>query len=185
MNAASALDEEIWNRLVEPIRAAHEMDVEVFRARQWSFAKEVKLPGQHRAGPFLWYRLRNALGGKVGGRVPTDAELELISCDYSVRFGALVNADRTVLEDTFRSVFERAPLKKGISPAELMALAPPALGVLYDDPDAELSRMKPHLDRWWQKYSEELRSQGCSSARGPQSPSIRRRWLRWPRTRGL
>lgn len=160
MNAASTLDEEIWDRLVELIKAAHEMDMEVFQARQWSFAKEVKLPGQHRAGPFLWYLLRNALGGKVGGRVPTDAELELISRDYFPRFGALVKADRTVLEDTFRTVFERAPLKKEITPAELIVLAPAALGVLYEDPDAELSRMKPHLDRWWQKYSEKLRSQG-------------------------
>jgi hypothetical protein len=160
MNAASALEEEIWDRLVELIRAAHEMDMEVFLARQWSFAKEVKLPGQHRAGPFLWFLLRNALGGKVGGRVPTDAELELISHDYFARFSVLVNADRTVLEDTFRKVFERAPLKKEITPADLLVLAPAALGVLYDDSDAELSRMKPHLDRWWQKYSEKLRSQG-------------------------
>ena len=160
MNVASALEEEIWDRLVELIRAAHEMDLEVFQALQWTFAKEVKLPGQHRAGPFLWYLLRNALGGKVGGRAPTDAELELISRDYSARFGVLVKADRTVLEDTFRTVFERAPLKKEITPAELMVLAPAALGVLYEDPDAELSRMKPHLDRWWQKYSEKLRSQG-------------------------
>jgi hypothetical protein len=160
MNDASALDEEIWDRLVELIKAAHAMDAEVFRARQRSFGDEVKLPGQHRAGPFLWYLLRNALGGKVGGRVPTEAELEFISHEYCVRFGALVNADRTVLEDTFRSVFELTPLKKEISPAELMVLAPPALGVLYDDADAELSRMKPHLDRWWQKYSEKLRAQG-------------------------
>jgi len=160
MSDTSALDEEIWGWLVELIKAAHEMDAEVFQARLRSFADEVTPAGQHRAGPFLWYLLRNALGGKVGGRVPTDAELELISHDYSVKFGALVNADRTILEDTFRSVFERVPLKKEISAAELMVLAPPALGVLYDDPDAELGRMKPHLDKWWQKYSEKLRSQG-------------------------
>jgi hypothetical protein len=80
MNAASALDEEIWDRLVEIIGAAHEMDREVFLARQWSFVKEVKLPGQHRAGAFLWFLLRNALGGKIGGRVPTDAELERSGC---------------------------------------------------------------------------------------------------------
>jgi len=90
MNEASALDEEIWDRLVELIKAAHAMDADTFRARQRSFAREVKLPGQHRA-----------LGGKVGGRVPTDAELELISHDYFLSFGALVNADRTVLEDTY------------------------------------------------------------------------------------
>ena len=72
--------------------------------------------------------------------MPTDAELELISRDHFARSGASVNADRTVLEDTFRTVFERAPLKKEITPAELMVLAPPALGVLYEDPDAELRR---------------------------------------------
>jgi hypothetical protein len=65
MNAGSGLDEEIWERLVEIIRAAHEMDMEVFQA------------------------------------------LELISHDYCARFGVLVKADRTVLEDTFRAVFER------------------------------------------------------------------------------
>jgi hypothetical protein len=160
MNATSTLDDEIWDRLVGLIKAAHEMDTEVFQARQQSFAREVKLPGQHRAGPFLWYLLRNALGGKAGGREPTDAELELISHEYAAPFGILVKADRTVLEDTFRSVFERPPVKKEITPAELMVLAPPALGVLYDDPDAELRRMKPHLDRWWQKFSVRLRDEG-------------------------
>jgi hypothetical protein len=32
MNAASVLDEEIWDRLVGLIKAAHEMNAEVFRA---------------------------------------------------------------------------------------------------------------------------------------------------------
>ena len=52
MNVDSVLDEEVWDRLAGIIRAAHEMDREAFQARQRSFAKEVKLPGQHRAGPF-------------------------------------------------------------------------------------------------------------------------------------
>jgi hypothetical protein len=51
-------------------------------------------------------------------------------------------------------------VKKEITAAELLVLAPAALGVLYEDPDAELSRMKPHLDRWWQKFSVRLRSEG-------------------------
>ena len=34
MNEGSALDEEIWDRLVGLIKAAHEMDTEVFRAGQ-------------------------------------------------------------------------------------------------------------------------------------------------------
>ena len=160
MNVDSVLDEEIWDRLAGIIRAAHEMDREVFLARARSFAEDVGLPGHQQAGLYLWYLLRNALGGKVGGRVPTDAELTQISRDYFARFSALADADRPTLEDTFRKVFERAPVKKEISPGGLLVLAPAALGVLYEDPDAELTRMKPHLNSWWQKHAEKFHSQG-------------------------
>lgn len=141
-------DEEIWDRLARIVRAAHEMDRDVFLARAQSFADEVGLPGQQRAGLYLWYLLRNALGGKVGGRVPTDAELARISHDYFARFSALADADRRTLEDTFRKVFERAPVKKEISPGGLLVLAPAALGVLYEDLDAELASMSQALRAW-------------------------------------
>lgn len=160
MNADSVLDEEVWDRLIGIVTAAHEMDKASFVARARSFAEEVPLPGHQRAGLYLWYLLRNALGGKVGGRVPTDAELTRISRDYVARFSTVVDADRPILEDTFRHVFERAPLKKEITPGELLVLGPAALGVLYEDPDAELSRMKPHLNNWWRKHAEKFHSQG-------------------------
>ncbi len=160
MNADSMLDEEVWERLTAMIMAAHGTDRESFLALVWSFSQEVELPGHQRAGLYLWYLLRNALGGKVGGRVPTDDELARISRDYVARFSALVNADRPILEDTFRKVFERAPLKKEIGPGDLLMLAPAALGVLYSDPGAELSRMKPHLNNWWLKNAEKFHSEG-------------------------
>lgn len=156
----SVLDEEVWDRLAGMIRAAHEMDRELFAVRARSLGEEVELPGQQRAGLYLWYLLRNALGGKVGGRVPTDAELARISRDYFARFSAVVDADRLALEDTFRKVFERAPLKEEIGPGALLVLGLAAVGVLYEDPDAELSKMKPHLDSWWRKHAEKFHSQG-------------------------
>jgi hypothetical protein len=160
MMADSVVDEEVWRRLVEIIRAAHELDRKEFVARARSFAEEVELPGHQRAGLYLWYLLRNALGAKVGGRVPTDAELTRISHDYIARLSTLVDAGRPIMEDTFRKVFERAPLKKEILPGELLLLASAALGVLYENPDDELSRMKPHLNNWWQEHSEKFHSQG-------------------------
>jgi hypothetical protein len=160
MNADSVVDEEVWDRLTEMIRAAHELNREAFAVLTRSFADEMKLPRQQRAGLYLWYLLRNARGGMVGGRVPTDAELARISRDYFARFSAVVDADRPTIEDVFRKVFERAALKKEIGPGALLVLAPAALGVIYPDPDAELSRMKPHLNRWWQKHSEKYHSQG-------------------------
>lgn len=160
MNVDSVLDEEVWDRLAGMIRAAHETDREMFASLGRSFGEEVDLPRQQRAGLYVWYLLRNALGGKVGGRVPTDAELARISRDYFARFSGLVDADRAAMEDTFRKVFERAPLKEEISPGGLLVLGLAALGVLYEDPDAELGRMKPHLDRWWGKHAEKFHSQG-------------------------
>jgi hypothetical protein len=160
MDADGALDEGVWDRLTDMIGAAHEMHRESYWALARSMADEVALPGHQRAGLYLWYLLRNALGGKVGERVPTDAELVRISCDYFARFSGLVDADRPVLEDLFRKVFERAPVKKEIGPGGLLALAPAALGVLYEEPGAELSRMKPRLNSWWQRYAQKFHSQG-------------------------
>ena len=160
MNVDSVLDEEVWDRLAGIIRAAHEMDREVFVVRARSFAEEMELPGQQRAGLYLWFLLRNALFWKVGKRVPTDAELARISRDYFARFRALVDADRLALEDTFRKVFERTPLREEISPGALLVLGLAVLGVLYEDPDAELTKMKPHLDSWWREHAEKFHSQG-------------------------
>ena len=160
MNADSVLDEEVWDRLAGIVRVAHGLDRVGFAALGRSFGTEVELRGHQRAGLYLWYLLRNALGAKVGGRVPVDAELARISDDYAGRFSAVVDVGRPLLEDTFHKVFERAPLTKTIGPGELFVLGSAALGVLYEDPDAELSRMKPHLNSWWQKHTEKFHSQG-------------------------
>lgn len=162
MNTDSVLDEDVWDRLSAIIMAAHELDRDTFVALGWSFNNEVKLPGKQRAGLYVWYLLRNALGGKVGGRVPTDDELARISHDYVARFSSLVMADRPILEDTFRKVFERTPLTKEIGPGDLLVLAPAALGVLYSDPGTELNRMKPHLNSWWQKHATSTTARVCS-----------------------
>jgi hypothetical protein len=154
------LDEEVWDRLTAIIVAARGLDREEFLALARPFAEQVNLHGHQRAGLYLWFVLRNALAGKVGGREPTDAELADISRDYAERFSAVVDADRPILEDTFRKVFERAPLKKEVGPGDLLVLAPAAIGVLYNDPGSALSRIKPSLSSWWQKYAEKFHSQG-------------------------
>jgi hypothetical protein len=160
MNADSVLDEEVWGRLTEIIQDADQLNREAFAAHGRSFGDEMKLPAQQRAGLYVWFMLRNALGGTVGGRVPTDAELAQISRDYFARISVLVDADQTTMEDVFRKVFERPPLKQEIGPAALLVLALAALGVIYPDPAVELSRIKPHLNRWWQKHSEKYHRQG-------------------------
>ena len=160
MNADSMLDEEVWDRLTSIIMAAHGLDREEFLALVRSFAEQLKLPSHQRAGLYLWFVLRNALAGKVGGREPTDAELADISRDYAERFSVVVDADRPTLEDTFRKVFERAPLKKEVGPGDLLVLAAAAIGVLYNDPGSALSRIKPGLSSWWQEYAEKFHSQG-------------------------
>jgi RHS repeat-associated protein len=168
MTADSVLDEDTWGRLSQMIRAAHEENRETLLVLMRSFAQEA-LPAHQCAGLYVWYLLRNAIAEKVGGRAPTDAELTHISRDYFAGFSVLVDADRSVLEDTFRKVCERPPLNREIRPGDLLVLGPAALGVLYEDPDAELERMKPRLINWWQKYGEKFHSQGvlrygsCSS----------------------
>jgi hypothetical protein len=160
MNADSVLDEEVWDRLTAIIMAAHELDREKFLALLRSFGEQVKHPGHQRAGLYLWFVLRNALAGKVGGREPTDAELADISRDYAERFSIVVDADRPILEDNFRKVLELAPLKKEIGPGDLVVLALAAIGVLWNDPGLALSRIKPGLSSWWQEYAEKFHSQG-------------------------
>ena len=92
--------------------------------------------------------------------MPSDVDLSRISRENFARFRILADVDQSILEDLFRKAFERPPLRKKISPGELLVLAPAALGVLYGDPDSELKAVKPRIVEWWKKYAEDFYREG-------------------------
>jgi hypothetical protein len=153
------IDENVWARLGKIVKAAHDLNREEFAILSRAFSREVNIPGQQKAGLYLWYLLRHALA-KVAGGLPSASDLSRISGDYVANFSAVVEADRSILEDTFRKVFELSPLVKEIGPGDLLVLGSAALGVLSEDSDEELARMKPGLNRWWASNSESFHNQG-------------------------
>ena len=160
MDAVEPIDEEVWSELVAVIGAAHALDREGFGAVMSSAGARLPLREQQKMGLYLWYLLRQVLGRMAGGRVPTDAELELISQRYGAKFRRLVKGDSILLGDTFRKVFERKPVLRDIGAGGLLVLGSAALGVLCDNPDEELAALKPKLDSWWREHSESLYRKG-------------------------
>jgi hypothetical protein len=154
------IDEVVWQHLGRVIAAAHGLNRDNFARLSRDFASQVRLPGQQKAGLYLWYLLRHALAHLVGGAVPREDDLGRAADNYGARFSAVVDADRNLLEDTFRKVFELPPRTKEIGPGELLVLGTAALGVLYVDPSADLEKMKPKLAQWWSNNSEQFHSQG-------------------------
>jgi hypothetical protein len=78
-----------------------------------------------------------------------------------VRFRVILHrTDEAHLEETLRKVFEMPPVAAGITPGEFTVFAAAALGLLLEDPDTQLARIRPRLADWWSRIHDSFVRQG-------------------------
>lgn len=147
------LDEVVWDHLVRMIRAAHSLHSSDYLARVQELGRESRAREQ-RAYFYILFILRMAVGEVIQWRAPSDAELERVSRDYEFRFRTLVGADRATFEDLLRNAWDR-PLKgEEISLGRQAVLGGAAIGILFQNPKKSLRWVKPRLDEYWVKNSD-------------------------------
>jgi hypothetical protein len=158
---SDGIDEPTWNRLRLLAKAASREDADAYAETGMWAPPGFGLPGQHRTGVYLLYLLSFRVKEVLQTNQPTADQLHNLAVMTYPRFRAVLDrADEAHLEDTLRTAFEMPALGTGISPGEFMAFAAAAVGLLLDDPDDDLARIRPRLASWWDRHHESFVRQG-------------------------
>ena len=84
-------------------------------------------------------------------RRPSAEDLREISAQALPGFAVVIRGDGSVLEDVLRTVFKLASKDQEVAGGRFVVLAMVALGVLLNDPVADMEAMRPDLAAWWQR----------------------------------
>lgn len=151
------LDEANWRILCGAVETIHGGSVDAAANATRRFDTDVSVDGQ--AGMYIWYLLRYRLVDMLGH--PPDAnDIHDIAERFRPRFEKVIRGDRNLLEDTLRTVVSLPSQGEQVSGGKFVALGVAALGVLLDNPDADLRAIRPHLAAWWRKNLEKFRARG-------------------------
>ena len=161
--AGDGLDDTIWATLSHFIATVGRGDAAAARSAIPRLERD--LPSDGQAASYVWYALRyRAI--EILERRPTPEDLHDLAISTWPRFGQIVQGDERLVEDILRSVFKHAPLQNEITGAKLIVLGSAELGILLNDPSADLDRIRPHLAEWWRQNLAHFRRQGIVGANG-------------------
>jgi hypothetical protein len=151
-----ALDETTWQILCAAAIAAHRGDVHASHMATRRF--DIDVPVDGRAGTYIWWLLRYRLAQLLGRR-PSRGDLTQIAGYTEARFGIVIQ-DASLLEDLLLTVWRLAPPGRQVTGGRFLIAGVAALGVLLNDPAADLEAVRPDLAAWWQKNLDKFRAQG-------------------------
>jgi hypothetical protein len=75
----------------------------------------------------------------------------LLASRFYPQFSELIRGDQSQLEDTLLTVFALAAEDRKVKAGNAVVMGSAALGVLLDNPTADLETMRPSLADWWQR----------------------------------
>lgn len=142
------LDPVSWAAVCESTAAAHRGDAHAHVTPLLRLERE--MPNDPRAGLYLWYLLRYRVA-ELLGRKPNAEDLHALAERFYPAFAKLIHGDRDQLENTVLTVFALVNAERKVSGGDAVVMGSAALGVLLDDPESELTAMRPHLAAWWQR----------------------------------
>jgi hypothetical protein len=159
-SARDGLDDGIWEVVRESTEAAHRGDANGHVAPLLRFERET--PHDTKVGIYLWYLLRYRVAALLGRR-PNREDLQALASQYYSQFSKLIRGDQSQLEDTLLTVFALAPEDRKVKGGNAVVMGSAALGVLLDNPAADLEGMRPHLAAWWQRNKAGFGGAGAGS----------------------
>ncbi|HVY08819.1 MAG TPA: hypothetical protein VHB18_01555 [Mycobacteriales bacterium] len=80
------------------------------------------------------------------------AALRQVAAETYEAWAPLIGRPRSALEAVFLSPFELNPDDEAVVGTELMVHGTAALGILLQDPTADVARFRPFVDEWWQDF---------------------------------
>lgn len=156
-HAGDGLDTLNWELLRQSVTAAHQGDADAHVAALHRLEEEA--PIDAKVGAYLWFLLRYRVADLLGRR-PEERDLRELAMRFYPKFSKLIRGDQRQLEDTLLTVFEFAPEDRKVKGGRAVVMGSAALGVLLDNPEADLIAMRPHLAKWWQRNVDEFRDLG-------------------------
>jgi hypothetical protein len=151
------LDPVNWEILCAVVTAAHDGNVAAAQAATRRFDTDVPIDGQ--AGTYLRYLLRHRIVDILGGR-PSEEDLQVIAARAYLRFNLVIRGSERLLENVLRTVFRMPVEGEKVTGGAFIVVGTAALGVLLDDPVADMEAMRPHLADWWRRNLEKFRAWG-------------------------
>ena len=144
--AADGIDEDAWQCLTLAVVAANRADLNGMAMHLHGF-KSLADDQAHDAGRYLWYLLRYRVVQLLRRR-PTAEDLHELASRTYPRYRQVVRESVITLEDTLRFFFRLPPVGSQLPGGRLFASATTILGVLLDDPSADLVAIRPALAKW-------------------------------------
>jgi hypothetical protein len=163
----TALDELRWRLLSEAVTEAHRGNPGAAHAA-WN-RLETDVPAGGQAAGYLWYLLRYRIADYLGRR-PTDEDLRRLARRRHPRYARVLQGDAQELEDMLLSVFNLIPEDRRITGGRFVVLGVVTLGILLDDPEAQLAEMKPHLAGWWKRAGRGIVEEADQTRHSPSGP---------------
>ena len=151
------LDTAKWQILCEGVVASHDGDAAAAHIATDRLAAQVPFDSQ--VSMYLWYLLRYRVADMLGRR-PSAEDLREIAGRVYPRFSVVIRGDGSVLENVLRTVFKLASKDEEVTAGRFVVAGMAALGVLLNDPVADMEAMRPHMADWWRRNLEKFRSQG-------------------------
>jgi hypothetical protein len=155
------VNDDAWRRLREVVSAANRGDADAHALAILKWPSDVPLVTQQRIGAYLLYLLWRQVKVTLG-RMPTPEDLHELTDRVYPKFREILSrADKILLEETFRRVFEFRPLLEApLRPGDFGVFSSVALGVLLTNPAAELEAMRPGLAAWLRRNQARFRAEG-------------------------
>jgi len=154
------LDPLRWGILSEMITAAAQGDSNGVHNAASRMGGEV--PDDGVAGTYLWFLIHYHVPRLIG-HPPTAADLYQLARRIHARFTQAVppaRRDHTLAERALRTFFDFAVEDEQVNGGLLVITGAAALGVMLDNPLAQLQVMKPYLADWWRQNLDDFRDQG-------------------------
>lgn len=157
--SADGLDEGVWKMMCAILVAANQGDSAAFIDASERLTQSLALEGQRLAGAYLLYLLQYRVIEILGHR-PTREDLHRLADRATPKYARLLQVEASLLEDTLRTTFKFASPETELKGGRFAVSSSAALGVLLDNPLADLQGMRPHLAEWWRRNAEKFRDIG-------------------------
>lgn len=149
------LDQDVWQMIYDILVAAHHGDADAFIRATERLTQTLPLEGQRLAGAYLLYLLQYRVIDILGRR-PTREDLQELAGRASPKYARLLRVEANLLEDTLLTTFKLASPETEVKDGRFAVSSSATLGILLDNPQADLKTMRPHLAEWWCRTAEKF-----------------------------